>query len=56
MITTNEDMYKISQETKIKLSQTLSTLFELQTDIQFSWITLCGIPLKVTVQDAQKEE
>ena len=26
MITTDENMYKISQETKIKLSQKLSTL------------------------------
>ena len=35
-ITTNEDMYKISQETKFKLSQTLSTPFKLQTDVQLS--------------------
>ena len=36
MIIIDEDMCKISQETKIKLSQMLSTPFELQTDIQLS--------------------
>ena len=56
MITTDQDMYKISQETKTKLFQTLSTPFELQTDVQLSWITLSGIPLKATVKEAQKEE
>ena len=36
MITTDEYIYKMSQKTKIKRSQTLSTPFMLQTDVQLS--------------------
>ena len=44
-------VHKSSQDRIQNLSM-LSTPFELQTESQLSWITLNGIPLKLTVQEA----